>query len=655
LRRLSLVLMLFASLSFGCGESSSVPLGPEGTKDFECSDGLDNDEDGDVDCDDSGCLDSPSCQDVSDPTDSSDPTDGSDASDLSDISDVSDVSDASDLTDATDPTDASDSSDPADTSDDSDSADATDPSDASDSTDSTDVADVTDASDVSDSSDPTDTSDSSDITDASDASDGSDSSDSADPSDTSLCDVSGFGEGEVSLDNSLPSFIGGYKVRESPVEPGRFDILSVQVYPEAPYNGPTTPGTYTIDGSNYADCGLCVLVYASCDSNLSNCVTTYFATSGNVVIDALPPQSENLDLTLSGVNLEEVTIDASSYLSTPVANGSLWCMELEVVRVASSPGNAGELEACSATADCGAGLECVANPLDASRSACLVACSAETNCGAGSECVGFTDTNAYCLPASASRDQECLSNFSVCLDDSTTCEQAEVGGEDVYRCKVTCDASNETTCGNGEACVGNGYLGDIELIDAAGDPTAQTNWVGCATSDTCGSGFECIELTVGSYCATYGGWCGEAISFCESASDLDGIAACFDSNTATCSIDAGSRYCGPIVSADASQSPALNYCVDFGLGDLGVCLGLCDGRILGDGTGPDRNCGAQGQCLALTEPLFGIEQEDASGDLVACGAGDSCSDGYQCTDFDGAVTRGCYLVEKVCQVVSSSP
>lgn len=646
MRRFSLLLMIFATLSFGCGQSSSVPPGPEGTKDFECSDGLDNDEDGDVDCNDSGCVDSPSCQDASDATDATDPTDSSDTSDAtdsSDASDTSDASDAADVTDATDPSDASDSSDPADTSD---SSDATD---ASDSSDATDVSDATDASDASDSSD------SSDVTDASDASDGSDSSDSADPSDTSLCDVSGFGEGEVSLDNSLPSFIGGYKVRESPVEPGRFDILSVQVYPEAPYNGPTTPGTYAIDGSNYADCGLCILVYASCDSNLSNCATTYFATSGSVVIDALPPQSADLDLTLSGVELEEVTIDANSYVSTPVADGSLWCMELEVVRVASSQGDAGELEACAAASDCGAGLECVANPLDASRSACLVACSAETNCGAGNECVGFTDTTAYCLPASASRDQECLSNFSVCSDDSTSCELAEVGGEDVYRCKVTCDASNETTCVNGEACVGNGYLGDLELIDAAGDPNAQTNWVACETSDTCGSGFECIELTVGSYCATYGGWCGEAIPFCESASDLDGIAACFDSNAATCSIDAGSRYCSPIESADASQSSALNYCVDFGLGDLGVCLGLCDGRILGDGTGPDRNCGVQGQCLALGEPLFGIEQEDASGGLVACGAGDSCSEGFQCTDFDGAAPRGCYLVEKVCQVVSSSP
>ena len=443
-------------------------------------------------------------------------------------------------------------------------------------------------------------------------------------------------------------------MRESPIEPGRFDILSIQIYPEAPYNGPTTSGTYTIDGSNYADCGLCVLVYASCDSNLSNCVTTYFATSGSVVIDAVPPQSADLDLTLSDVNLEEVTIDANSYVSTPVADGSLWCMELEVVRVG-SPGNAGELEACTTTSDCGAGLECAANPLDASRSACLVPCSGDTNCGDSSVCVGFTDTSAYCLPATAARDQECFSNFTVCSDAATTCALADVGGQDVYRCKIECDASNEATCSNGESCVENGYLGDLELIDVAGDPNVQSNWVGCESSDTCSEGFECIELTVGSYCGKYGGWCGEAIPFCDSANDLDGIAACYDNNSATCSIDLGSLYCSPIVSSDVTQSPALNYCVDFGLGDLGVCLGLCDGRLLGDGTGPDRNCGAQAQCLAMAEPLFGVPQEDAAGALVACGAGDICADGYQCTDFQGTAPRGCYMLEKVCLVTSSSP
>ena len=543
-------------------------------------------------------------------------------------------------------------SDPSDAADQSESSDVSDSSDATDSSDSSDPTDATDGSDPSDSTDASDSTDSSDASDLSDASDGADTSD---PSDASLCDISGFGEGEVSLDNSLPSFLGAYKVRESPVEPGRFDILSVQIYPEAPYNGPTMSGTFELDGSNYADCGLCLLVYAGCDSNLSNCTTTYFATSGSVLIESVPPQSEQLDLTISAASFEEVTIDASTYVSTPVPDGALWCLELEVVRLASSGGNAGEGEACTASADCGAGLECTANPLDASRLACLVPCSETTNCGDTNACVGFTDTTAYCLPISAGRDQECFSNFTVCADSATTCALTTVGGQDAYRCKVECDASNEAICSNGEACIENGFVGELAVTDPTGDPNAQDNWVSCETSATCAAGFECIELTVGSYCGKFGGWCGNAVPFCEDSSSLDGLATCYDGGSATCSLDLGSDYCAPIESSDASQGAALNYCVDFGLGTSGVCLGLCDGRLLGDGTGPDRNCGDTAACLPMTEPLFGVPLEDVTGALVPCGSGDTCAAGYQCTDFSGAAPRGCYVVERVCQVVSSSP
>ena len=42
------------------------------------------------------------------------------------------------------------------------------------------------------------------------------------------------------------------------------DFVVVESYQGAQYNGPTAPGTYQLDGSNYADCGLCVLVYKGC-------------------------------------------------------------------------------------------------------------------------------------------------------------------------------------------------------------------------------------------------------------------------------------------------------------------------------------------------------------------------------------------------------
>ena len=95
---------------------------------------------------------------------------------------------------------------------------------------------------------------------------------------------------------------------------------------------------------------------------------------------------------------------------------------------------------------------------------------------------------------------------------------------------------------------------------------------------------------------------------------------------------------------------ALNYCVDFGLGTSGVCLG----SVMGDSweTVPVlTEIAGTAACLPMNEPLFGVPLEDVTGALVPCGSGDTCADGYQCTDFSGAAPRGCYVVERVCQVL----
>lgn len=630
--------VIFAVL-VGCGQSTQVPPGPEGSKDFECSDGLDNDQDGLVDCDDMGCEESPSCQQ---PSDASDPTDMTDSSDPSDPSDGSDDSEAS-MT--SDPSDRPDDADACDVSDPSDQSDGAEPAETSDPSDETDLTDPSDASDVSDVSDPTA---------PSSPSDASDASSSADPSDAALCDVQGFGDGDANLDNSLPTFLGAYKVRQSPLEPGRVDVLAIQIYPEAPYNGPTLPGTYALDGGNYADCGLCVLLYEGCDANLSNCVKTYFAAAGNVSITELPPQSLNFEATLLSVALEEVTIDPMSYTSAPVANGNIWCMDSELVQVSGQGGTLGEFDACTGSNQCGVGLECITNPLDPNRAACLTPCLDDSSCGFSGVCVGFSETSAYCLSQSAARDQECFTNFQVCSDPSANCAPIEVRGEDVFRCKFECDASSATVCSNGESCVPSGFISEIQLIDSTVAVDEQTNWVGCDDSSGCNAGFECLELTVGPYCVKQGGWCGQTVPFCSDPSSVDSVVNCYNSQSATCSIDSGSSYCEAIASSDDSQSAAVNLCVDLGLSDNGVCLGLCDGRLIGSGDGPDLDCGVGASCLSASEPFFGIAQQDSSGSSVPCGDAGSCDSGYQCLlDSNGATA--CFVVEKFCQPTNSRP
>ena len=74
-------------------------MGSTSSSPGECSDGADNDSDGDYDCNDSDCFGAPVCNDDSDASDASDLSDSSDASDASDVSDSSDASDASDVSD----------------------------------------------------------------------------------------------------------------------------------------------------------------------------------------------------------------------------------------------------------------------------------------------------------------------------------------------------------------------------------------------------------------------------------------------------------------------------------------------------------------------------------------------------------------------------
>lgn len=105
------------------------------------------------------------------------------------------------------------------------------------------------------------------------------------------------------------------------------DFVIVESYQGAPYNGPSAPGTYELDGSNYADCGLCVLVYKGCveGSGGLQCQKYFYAEQGTVQINEIGGAGSTFDIELLNMNLVEVTIDAS-FTSTPVAGGENWCV-----------------------------------------------------------------------------------------------------------------------------------------------------------------------------------------------------------------------------------------------------------------------------------------------------------------------------------------
>ncbi len=114
-----------------------------------------------------------------------------------------------------------------------------------------------------------------------------------------------------------------------------FDRISIQSLSD--WNGPTTPGTYTLDGINYADCGLCLLAYSDCGDQA--CDKTFYAELGDVEITDIG-FDDGLDFAgvLRDVVFEEVTIDSGTFRSTPVPGGETWCFgEFEFGATISQP------------------------------------------------------------------------------------------------------------------------------------------------------------------------------------------------------------------------------------------------------------------------------------------------------------------------------
>jgi hypothetical protein len=124
---------------------------------------------------------------------------------------------------------------------------------------------------------------------------------------------------------------GGNKVfvhREYNATSSPIDVFGIEDYPFAPYNGPTAPGVYDLAGQNYEDCGLCVVGSTGCTD--SACDKRFFMKSGTLEIIEYGGAGGKFKAVLNGV-LEEVTIDANTFHSTPVPGGQTWCFTDHVI------------------------------------------------------------------------------------------------------------------------------------------------------------------------------------------------------------------------------------------------------------------------------------------------------------------------------------
>ena len=377
--------------------------------------------------------------------------------------------------------------------------------------------------------------------------------------------------------------------------------------------------------------------------------------------------SDTCDNAFAGLTIAaDGTVACDEYAPALYEGGTVSCSDtceadLTACVEKSTPA-AGEFQSCSANVPCQEGLECTENPIDNTKFACLTPCTATQTGDAaecnGNVCVGFTQTTAYCLQ-SADRDQECLTNFKWCTGTNESCEYAgaDDNDNDKYRCKAVCEATEigtAGTCAEGESCLESGFIDTVQTTDGAAPAAEQANWVACTEDTECNGaeGFECIELTVGSFCTRAGAWCGNSVALCGTLNGgQTALAECYQNTP--CSTDFGSNICGSIVSTDAEQDPALAYCYDLD-GTNGICIGICDGRLLGDGTGPDRNCGEGYECLPLNEPFFGIGYYDPENEeeLFDC-TSEECPEGYTCYDLNNG-GKGCFGAENACQQVATT-
>jgi len=100
-------------------------------------------------------------------------------------------------------------------------------------------------------------------------------------------------------------------------------VLGVETWPD--FGGPSAPGSYTFNDTNYDSCGLCGIVMTGCTETA--CEKSFLITSGSITITELGAVGGNFAATVSNLSGIEVTIDSTTFTSTPVPGGETWCAD----------------------------------------------------------------------------------------------------------------------------------------------------------------------------------------------------------------------------------------------------------------------------------------------------------------------------------------
>ncbi len=108
------------------------------------------------------------------------------------------------------------------------------------------------------------------------------------------------------------------------------DFLQIELYNGfGVFDGGIATGTYDLtvtSEANYSSCGACIRILSDMNTSTFEGVDDYFQTAGTLTITAFTTGDASTPSTItgsiSGLDLEHVTIDSSSYTSTPVGDCS---------------------------------------------------------------------------------------------------------------------------------------------------------------------------------------------------------------------------------------------------------------------------------------------------------------------------------------------
>jgi hypothetical protein len=139
------------------------------------------------------------------------------------------------------------------------------------------------------------------------------------------CDTNGFNVvKQVAEHNPAGGPTNFFRYVASDQEAPPAGQLQIQSYFD--YGGPKAAGTYSLAGTNFEDCGLCIVAHSNCTDQ--GCEKAFYADVGSVKITEFGAKGgENFTGSLDGVVLTEVTIDPNTFKSTPVVGGERWCLD----------------------------------------------------------------------------------------------------------------------------------------------------------------------------------------------------------------------------------------------------------------------------------------------------------------------------------------